>query len=137
MPELTPTQRTAVIGDVAVLVLLTVVGFATHATLDAVGRFLVTALSALVAWAAVAPFLGVYDEQTIDSPQALWRVGWAWFLAAPLATFLRGAVLNRDIPWVFVLVTILVNGFGLVAWRIALGWSRARRARLRAGERPL
>jgi hypothetical protein len=121
------------IGDVAVLVLLTVVGFATHATLDAVGRFLVTALSGLLAWAAVAPFLGVYEEDTIDSPRGIWRVAWAWLLAAPLATFLRGMALNRDIPWVFVLVTVLVNGFGLVAWRIGLGWTRARRARLRAG----
>ena len=119
------------IGDAAVLVLLTVVGFATHATLDAVGRFLVTALTGLLAWAAVAPFLGVYEEATIDSPGGIWRVAWAWLLAAPLATFLRGMALDRDIPWVFVLVTILVNGFGLVAWRIALGWARARRSRLR------
>jgi FlaA1/EpsC-like NDP-sugar epimerase len=135
MSKLTQTQRGAAIGDVAVLVVLTVVGFAAHETLDAVGRLLLTILCALVAWAAVAPFLGVYDERTIETPGELWRVGWAWLLAAPLATFLRGMALRRDIPWTFVLVTVLVNGFGLVAWRIALGWARARRARMRASHR--
>ncbi len=126
MPHLTSTQRTALTGDVLVLVLLTVAGFATHLTLDAFGRMIVTAVAGLLAWAAVAPFLGAYAESTITHPGSIWRVGWAWLLAAPLATFLRAVALDRDIPWQFVLVTILVNGFVLVAWRIALGWWLAR-----------
>ena len=129
MPYFTPSQRRAIIGDVSVLVMLTLVGFATHLTLDAFGRMTVTLVVSLLAWAAVAPFLDVYNPTVIDDPKAVWRVGWAWLLAAPLATFLRGAVLARDIPPTFVIVTILVNGFGLVAWRVALGWSVARRYR--------
>lgn len=127
MPHFTPIQRSVIVGDVVVLTLLTVAGFATHLTLDAFGRMLVTAVSGLLAWAAVAPFLGVYNEQFIQTPGAVWRVGWAWLLAAPLATFLRGVLLNRDIPWVFVLVTILTSGFALVAWRIGYGWRLSRR----------
>jgi hypothetical protein len=130
MPYFTESQRRAIIGDVVVLVVLTLVGFATHLTLDAFGRMAVTLVASLLAWAAVAPFLGVYSPTVIDEPRAVWRVGWAWLLAAPLATFLRGAVLGRDIPPTFVIVTILVNGFGLVLWRIALGWSLARRYRV-------
>ncbi len=126
MPHFSRTQRTALTGDLLVLVLLTVAGFATHLTLDAFGRMIVTALAGLAAWAAVAPFLGVYNEATLTQPGSIWRVGWAWLLAAPLAIFLRAVVLDRDIPWQFVLVTILVNGFVLVAWRIALGWWVAR-----------
>ena len=127
MRQLTPIQRTALIGDISVLIGLTVAGFATHLTLDAFGRMLVTGVSALLAWAAVAPFLNVYRPEVITNPHAIWRVAWAWFLAAPVATFLRGKALNRDIPWVFVLVTILANGFALLAWRIACGWWLSRR----------
>ncbi|MCP4307660.1 MAG: DUF3054 domain-containing protein [bacterium] len=130
MPYFTESQRRAIVGDIVVLVALTVVGFATHLTLDAFGRMAVTLVASLLAWGAVAPFLDVYSPAVIDEPRAIWRVGWAWLLAAPLATFLRGAILGRDIPPVFVVVTILVNGFGLVLWRVALGWSLARRYRV-------
>ena len=127
MSNLTPNQRKAVLGDAVVLVLLTVAGFATHLTLDALWRMIVTASGALVAWFTVSPFLRVYDESTLRDPKALWRVALAWVIAAPLATFLRGAILGRDIPPVFVIVVILTNGFGLIAWRVFLGWSLARR----------
>jgi hypothetical protein len=127
MPRLTSTQRRVLIGDITVLVLLTIVGFATHDTLDALWRMIVTVVAALLAWAAAAPFLQVYDEDVISDAKSLWRVAWAWMLAAPMATFLRGMALDRDIPWVFVLVTMGLNGIALVAWRIAFGWSRARR----------
>lgn len=127
MPHFTTRQKAVIVGDVVVLVMLTVVGFATHLTLDAFGRMIITAVAALLAWVAVAPFVGVYTEEVISDPRSVWRVGWAWLLAAPLATFLRGAALDRDIPWVFVLVTIVTNGFALVAWRIGYGWWAARR----------
>ena len=128
MPHFTRRQWNVIIGDVAVLVLLTVAGFATHLTLDAFGRMLVTAIGALAAWAAVAPFLGVYRENVIEDPRSVWRVAWAGVLAAPMATFLRGAMLDRDIPWVFVLVTMLTTSFALVAWRIGYGWWSARKS---------
>lgn len=126
MFELTPIQRRALIGDVVVLVVLTVAGFATHLTLGDLGRMVVTGVAALVAWAAVAGPIGVYRLDLIDDPRVVWRVAWAWLIAAPLATFLRGAALARDIPPTFVVVMILTNGFALVAWRLFLGWSLAR-----------
>lgn len=130
MNDLSPMQRRALVGDVTVLVLMTVAGFATHLTLGDVGRMLITGLTALVAWGAVAWFVGVYRAEVIRDPRAVWRVAWAWVVAAPLATFLRGALLARDIPPVFVIVVILTNGFALLAWRIYLGWSLARSYRL-------
>lgn len=128
MPHFTSKQRTVITGDVTVLVLLTVVGFATHLTLDAFGRMIVTMIGTVAAWAAVAPFLGVYSESGIEDPRSLWRVAWAGVLAAPLATFLRGMMLDRDIPWVFVVVTMLTTSFALVAWRVGYGWWSARRS---------
>jgi FlaA1/EpsC-like NDP-sugar epimerase len=130
MKQLSDTQRTAAIGDVLVLVLLTVVGFATHLALSAFGRLIVTAVGSLLAWAVVAPFLGVYEERNIEAPAAIWRVALAAVLAAPLATFLRGMALNRDIPWAFILVTMLTSAFSLLVWRISYGWVLSRRGHL-------
>jgi hypothetical protein len=130
--NLTPLQRRAAVGDVIVLLALTVVGFATHLTLDAFARMVVTAVTAVAAWSLAAPFLLVYRESVIRDARSIWRVPVAWLLAAPLATFLRGAILARDIPPTFVMVVILVNGFGLVVWRVALGWNLARSQRTTA-----
>ena len=126
MLDLTPIQRRALVGDVVVLLVLTIAGFATHLTLGDIGRMVVTAVAALLAWAAVAGPMGVYRSDLIDNPRIIWRVAWAWVIAAPLATFLRGAALARDIPPTFVVVVILTNGFALVAWRVLLGWSLTR-----------
>ena len=128
MNRFSSQQKTALTGDIAVLIALTLAGFATHLTLDAFGRTVVTMVGSLLAWAAVAPFLGVYREEVLADPRALWRVGWAAVLAAPLATFLRAVALDRDIPWVFVLVTMGTSVVGLLAWRIAYGWWTARQS---------
>ena len=127
MARFSSLQRRAAIGDVTVLTLLTIAGFATHLTLDALGRMVVTLLGSLLAWAAIAPGLGAYRDEVLTNPRNLWRVGWAAVVAAPLGTFLRGMALDRDIPWVFVLVTMGTNALGLLLWRIAYGWWMARR----------
>ena len=126
MVRISLQQRRAAMGDVIVLTLLTLAGFATHLTLDAFGRMVVTLLGSLLAWAAVAPGLGAYRAEVLTNPRHLWRVGWAAAAAAPLATFLRGMALDRDIPWVFVLVTMGTNALGLLLWRTAYGWWTAR-----------
>jgi len=128
MARLAHQQKLVVWGDITVLVLLTVSGFATHLTLDALGRMAVTLLGSVIAWVAVAPTLGVYREAVLTNPRSVWRVGWAAVLAAPLATFLRGMALNRDIPWVFVLVTMGTSALGLLLWRTAYGWWMARQS---------
>jgi hypothetical protein len=124
--QLAPIERRAAVGDAVVLVVLTVAGFATHMTLDAFWRMIVTALGSLLAWYPIGVFMGVFREHNIMSPRELWRVALAWIYAAPLATFLRGLILGRDIPPAFVVVVILINGFGLIAWRLGLGWRSAR-----------
>lgn len=126
MPNFTLIERRAAVGDAVVLVLVTVAGFATHLTLDAFWRMAITVVGSLLAWFLVAPLLGVFSEANILNPKELWRVGLAWVIAAPLATFLRGLALARDIPPAFVVVVILVNGFSLVAWRLLLGWRTVR-----------
>ena len=109
--------RWAVVGDVVVLVVVTVFGFLTHSTLDETWRLVVTSLGVLVAWAVVAPWFGVYSTTVLTRPASVWRVAWAWAIAAPVAGFLRAWVLGVGVSATFVLVMIVVNGSVLVVWR--------------------
>lgn len=112
----------AAVGDAAILLVLTLLGFVTHATADAVPRLALTWGTAVVAWAWVAPWFGAFDAGTLTDPRRVWRVAWAWSVAAPLAVFLRAAALDRDVSWVFTAVTVLVNGLVMVAWRAGFAW---------------
>lgn len=119
--------RWAFVGDAVVLVALTVVGFATHSTLDATWRLVVTTVGVLAAWALVAPWFGVFSTNVLLRPAEVWRVAWAWAIAAPVAGFLRAWVLGVTVSATFILVTIAVNGAGLVIWRAVFATIQQRR----------
>ena len=110
------------IGDILTIALVTVAGFATHAELGTAGwRMLTTFLTVLIAWGLVAPFLGVYDLQRAAQVRQLWRPFWAAVLAAPMASWIRGAWLGQVILPVFVFVLGGVSAVAILAWR-ALYW---------------
>mgnify|MGYP001827818578 FL=1 len=115
-------------GDVAVLVVLTIIGFASHSTLDETLRLIVTTAGVLVAWAVVAPWFGAFNTATIVRWTAVWRVALAWMIAAPVAGFLRGLILDLVVSPTFILVTIAVNGAALVAWRLGFAAVHHRRS---------
>ena len=113
----TSLVRGAVIGDAGVLLALTLIGFATHSSADAIPRLLATWIAATAAWAWVSPWFGVFGDGVLTNPVHVWRVAWAWSVAAPLAVFLRSVALDRDVAWVFVTVVLVFNGLAMVAWR--------------------
>ncbi len=107
-------------GDLLVIALITVVGFASHGELAGAGaRMLTTFIPLLVAWCMSAPFLGAYDLRRAADPRQVWRPFWAMALAGPLAAWLRGVMLNAPILPVFVLVLGGVSALGMLAWRTA------------------
>jgi len=120
MPEFAEQKllRWAIIGDVIALVAVTLVGFATHSTLDQTTRVVVTTLGVLVAWGIVGPWFGAFSTAVLTRPVSVWRVALAWAVAAPLAGFLRGWFLNLVVSPTFILVMIAVNGATLVIWRL-------------------
>ncbi len=135
----TASRRRAIAGDMVVLILLVVVGFASHAELSAIPRMVGTVVVFGASWFLVAPFFGLFDVPALTRPvDALWRTALAWLVAAPLGAFLRSVALDRaTIVVVFVMVTIAVNGTGLVLWRTALAWWNGRRtATRRPGPQP-
>ena len=119
--------RSAIIGDAVVLVAITAAGFLTHSTLDETWRLAITTLGVLLAWALVAPWYGAFSTIVLTRPTAVWRVGWAWAIAAPVAGFIRALVLGVAVSATFVLVLVAVNGVVMVAWRATFAAVQQRR----------
>lgn len=106
-------------GDVLTILLVTILGFTTHGTLESAGlRMLTTFIPLLLTWAAVVPFSRLYDPEIASAPRQLWRLLWAMIVAAPLAAWLRGAWLGTAILPLFILVLGGFSTLGLLVWRL-------------------
>jgi hypothetical protein len=118
--QITRQRAILLVGDAVTLALVTAFGFASHNTLGSAGvRLLTTFLPLAAAWLLVAPFLGVFDPKyTLDGRQ-LWRPFWAMILAAPMAAWLRGVLLDDVIMPLFVIILGGVSALALLAWRSA------------------
>lgn len=108
-----------VVGDILVLGVVTLTGFASHDELGTAGmRMLTTFVPLVFAWFLISPWLGVFQEENTVNPRQLWRPFWAMVLAGPLAAWIRGAWLQRPILPIFVVVLGGVSALALLAWRI-------------------
>jgi len=106
-------------GDVLTLVVVTVIGFASHQTLGTAGmRMLATFLPSVAAWLAVAPFVGAYNRACAMDYRQVWRPVWAMIVAAPLAAVLRGFWLGAPVMPVFAAVMAAVSAAGILIWRV-------------------
>lgn len=105
-------------GDLMVLALVTVYGFASHNELGSAGwRMLTTFLPLVVAWLFAAAPLGALDTNRLKDPRQLWRPFWAMVLAGPMAAWLRAVWLGMPIQPVFVAVLGGVSALALLVWR--------------------
>jgi hypothetical protein len=105
-------------GDLLALLLVTLVGFASHG--EAIWdnpRLWTTFIPLTLGWMAVAPLLQVYHPETITHWRSLWRPAWAVVLAIPLAGFLRGIWLNTPIVPVFLAVLAGTTLLAILLWR--------------------
>lgn len=106
------------IGDFITLVIFTLVGFATHDSLDAgLTRMLATFVPLLAAWILVAAPVGVLRLEMARDFRQLWRPAWAMLLAAPWAVILRGFLLIRPIAPIFALVLSGSSVLAILIWR--------------------
>jgi hypothetical protein len=119
-----------IFGDIFLILLATILGFATHGTLDSAGsRMFTTFIPLAAAWLAVAPFIGCYSPDTYANPRQLWKPFWSMVLAAPFAAFLRSLMLQGSpILPVFVVVLGGVAALGMLAWRVLFLWYIRRKA---------
>jgi len=107
------------LGDIVVIAIVTIIGFASHGTLASAGlRILATFLPMLVAWIAVAPFFGLYDLHRILDSRYIWRPPYAAIIVSPLAAWIRGIILGSPVLPIFVAVLGAVSALALLLWRV-------------------
>jgi hypothetical protein len=112
-----------ILGDILVLIVVTLIGFATHneLLLFPVERILATFLPLLAGWFLIAPWLGLFKPEITSNPRQLWRPVLAMVLAAPLTGLLRAMMLNSVVIPFFVLILGGFAALGMLAWR-TLRW---------------
>lgn len=107
-----------IFGDILVIAVIAIIGFASHGTLGSSGmRMLATLVPFLAAWFASAIPLKALDPQLIQG-KGIWRPLWAVILAAPLGAWLRGIWLQMPVLTTFVLVMIAFLLLGMFLWRL-------------------
>ena len=112
------TSITLLIGDFLSLLLVTLIGFATHSSKLDLQRVLATWLPLCLAWSLAAPLLGLWQKKQSPIHKNWWRFLSAVILSVPLGVVLRGLILNTPIMGVFVLVMIGTSALGLLIWRL-------------------
>jgi hypothetical protein len=117
------------VGDVLVLLGVTLAGFSNHNSSLEGGRWLTTFVPLCIAWGLVSPWLGCYRPEIYARPLPAWRALLAMVLAAPLAAFLRAVLINGSIIPIFVVALGGVSALSMAAWRVlwallsARGWA--------------
>lgn len=116
-----------ILGDVIVVLLVTVVGFESHNRLSAgMVRMLATFIPVLVSWVLIGVHVGVFDPARAADPRQLWRPLWAMVLAGPFAGWMRGLLLGTSVPPIFVIILGGISALALLAWR-TLYWFLTRK----------
>ena len=108
-----------VVGDIFAILITTLIGFATHGETDTsfLPRMAAIFFPLSVSWFLLSPFVGLFQEDTTANPKQLWRPVLGMIFAAPLATVLRGLILNAPIIPIFAVVLSVTSAFGMLVWR--------------------
>jgi hypothetical protein len=108
-----------VFGDILAILLVTVIGFATHGELGTsfIARMAAAFFPLTIAWFLLAPFLELFQTKNASDPKQLWRPVLAMFFAGPFAAVLRGLLLNAPIIPIFAVVLASTSAFGMLIWR--------------------
>ena len=116
---LTQLQRRVLLGDVLVLAVTTVAGFASHGVTGAWARMALTFVLALGGWLWFAPWFGLLDESVCRRPgRVWWRIIWAWTATGPFVTVVRTLLLGTTLNPVFTLVFTSTNILAFLVWRV-------------------
>jgi len=113
------SNRLLVAGDILAIVIVTVIGFATHGETGTsfLPRMAVIFFPLTIAWFILSPLLGLFQREITQSSKQLWRPILAMFFAAPLAVVIRGLILNAPIIPIFAVVLGATSAFGILIWR--------------------
>ena len=113
--------RILILGDILAIALLTLIGFASHAELTVafLPRMAAAFLPLVAAWLLLAPMLALYQESVTSEAGQLWRPAFVMLYAGPLATVVRGLLLNAPVIPIFAVVLTTTGAACLTIWRVA------------------
>ena len=118
-----PKLTLLLVGDLSILAVVTIVGFASHNELGAAGfRMLTTLIPVSIAWFFLAPAFKLYDLDQMANYRHIWRILWAMCGVAPLAALLRSIWLQSLVVPIFVLILGGVTALALLIWRSIAWW---------------
>ncbi len=108
-----------ILGDILAILITTLIGFATHGEIGTPFAFRMSAIffPLVITWFILAPFLGLFQREIITNPRQLWRPVLGMIFVGPLATVLRGLLLNTPIIPIFAVVLSVTSAFGILVWR--------------------
>lgn len=121
---------TLIVGDLIALGIITIIGFASHGETEIsfLPRMLTTFIPLVISWFLIAPWLGTFNTQIISNSNQLWRPPLAMLLAAPMASFLRAALLDSAALPLFTLILGGSAALGMFIWRGVYAWINQRRS---------
>ncbi len=108
-----------ILGDILAITIVTVIGFASHGEvgLSFLPRMATLFFPLVLSWFLLAPVFGLFQQERISTPKQLWRPAWAGLFAGPLATILRGFLLNAPIIPLFAAILSGTFALGMMIWR--------------------
>ena len=108
-----------ILGDTLAILIVTFIGFATHGEADIsfLPRMAAMFFPLLIAWFLLSPFLGLFQPDVTSDTRQLWRPVLAMIFAGPVASVLRGLLLNAPIIPIFAIVLSTTSAFGMLVWR--------------------
>ena len=108
-----------IFGDLLTLGLITLIGFASHGETDlsVLPRVVAIYFPLSISWLLLAPWFGLFQQKIVSNPKQLWRPALTVLFAAPLASVLRGFILNAPIIPIFVTVLGGTTALGMALWR--------------------
>ena len=124
-------------GDATALLLFSAVGRLSHGEGLAPGDLAATALPFLLGWALTAPFLGAFSEAARGNAvgAAIAAAAKSWAVATPVSLLLRAVSQGRAPPTAFAVVSFVVTGVLLLAWRATAAVQAPKRDRRAAASR--
>ena len=113
------SKRFLIFGDSLALLALTVIGFGVHGETDAsyLPRAAAMLVSLAAGWFTLAPAMGLFDAERVQSARQLWRPALTAFFAAQFAITVRGLILQSETQPIFAAVLGVTSALGMTIWR--------------------
>ena len=115
-------NRLTIVGDLLAILVLTLIGFASHneLTLSFIPRMGITFFSMAISWFVIAPWFGLFEGERSSRLGLYWRIVIAALYASTMAASLRGLLLGTAILPIFIAVLAGTTALGMVLWRWVL-----------------